>query len=207
MASPKLRPMRPDFTGLVSLARGGDAEAWASLVGELKGLVWSVLADFHLPADDRKDVFAAVFCRLVERLDTIREPDKLPGWMATTTRNEARTLLKARGRLDLRDELDDGDAGVRPLDERLLDDELRVALRAGFGRLGDACQELLRLVTLEPPMSYDEIAVLLGIPRGSIGPTRQRCLDRLRRTPEVRAFLDAPKAEAPAGRLRAPARA
>lgn len=189
-ATPMLRAMPSELSGLVTLARAGDAEAWTALVERLKGLVWSVVADFNLSPEDRKDVFAAAFCRLVEHLDTIREPEKLPGWMATTARNEARTLLKARARIEVRDEIVEGDSGNAAADERLLDDELHVALRAGFRRLGDGCQRLLRMVASDPPVPYDEIATLLDMPRGSIGPTRQRCLDRLRQTPEMRAFLE-----------------
>jgi RNA polymerase sigma factor (sigma-70 family) len=188
--APRLRAMRPDFTELVECARDGDAAAWEALVDGLQGLVWSTLASFGLSPEDRKDVFAAAFFRLFERLDTVREPHKLAGWMATTTRNEALSLARARQRTEPRDNLGDGDAGVRPLDEGLLDDELQGAVRAAFDRLSPSCQELLRLLTAEPPLSYDEIAALLDIPRGGIGPTRQRCLDRLRSAPELLAFVE-----------------
>jgi len=190
VATPMLPEVRRDYPGLVARARDGDAAAWTELVHELKGVVWATVAEFGLSADDRKDVFAASFCRLVERLDTVRDPDKLPGWMATTTRNEARTLLRSRARFDLRDEVVELESGDHPTDDRLLRDELRVALRGAFGRLGRPCQDLLRLAAADPPIPYDDIAVQLAIPRGSIGPTRQRCLDRLRQTPELRAFLE-----------------
>ena len=79
---------------------------------------------------------------------------------------------------------------VGALDEGLLDGELRVALQLAFGRLGRPCQELLRLASAEPPLSYQQISTLLEIPRGSLGPTRQRCLENLRHTPELRPFLE-----------------
>ena len=75
-------------------------------------------------------------------------------------------------------------------DEQLLDDELQVALRLAMAELDPACRELLALLTAEPPLSYDDIAEITGRPRGSIGPTRQRCLERLRRSPHLRAFLE-----------------
>jgi RNA polymerase sigma factor (sigma-70 family) len=182
--------MRPDFTDLVESARAGDDRAWEALVEGLQGLVWSTLGSFRLSAEDRKDVFAAAFFRLYEHLDRIREPHKLAGWMATTTRNEALTLTRARQRVEPRDRFDEVSPSAVPVDEGLLDDELQVAVRAAFGRLGEACQELLRVLTAEPPLSYDEVAELLGMPRGGIGPTRQRCLERLRAAPELRPFLE-----------------
>ncbi len=182
--------MRPDFAELVGLAREGDARAWEQIVHGLSGLVWRALANFGLSVADRQDTYAATFFRLFERLDTIREPEKLPGWMATTARNEALTLLRARNRVDVRDQLGDGPAALAASDERLLDDELLSALRAGFGRLTPACQQLLRLASAVPKLSYQEIGDLLEIPHGSIGPTRQRCLDRLRGTPELGRFLE-----------------
>jgi len=185
----RLLAMRPDFTELVERARAGDASAWDAIVAGLQGIVWSTLAGFGLSHEDRNDVFAAAFFRLYERIDTIREPQKLPGWMATTTRHEALGIARARQRTESRDDMGERPAPVRPLDEQLLDDELHVAVRAAFSRLSPQHQDLLRLLTTEPPMSYDEIAELLDIPRGSIGPTRQRCLERLRATPELQPFL------------------
>ncbi len=125
---------------------------------------------------------------MFERLDSIREPGRLPGWIATTARNEAHTLLRARGRVVVTDELGDSQDPEPPTDDQLLNRELTTALQAGFRRLPRNCRELLRLVTAVPRLSYEEISELLAMPHGSIGPTRQRCLDRLRNTPELRPF-------------------
>jgi RNA polymerase sigma factor (sigma-70 family) len=184
--------MRPDFAVLIEQARAGDTRAWDDLVEGLKGLVWGTVAGFRLSREDRNDVFAAAFFRLFEKLDTIREPEKLPGWMATTTRHEALSLIRARQRTEPRGDLGEREslAGIAAHDERLLDDELLAAARAAFDRLPAAQQELLRLLTAEPPLSYEEIAARLAMPRGSIGPTRQRCLARLRATPELQPFLE-----------------
>lgn len=185
-----LAPVLPDFAELTKLAREGDAGAWDEIVHGLSRLVWRAVADFGLSAADRQDAYAAAFFRLFERLDTIREPEKLPGWIATTARNEARTLLRARNRFDVRDQLGDEPVDRAAPDERMLDDELSTALKAAFGRLTPACQQLLRLVTAVPKLSYEKIGDLLDIPHGSIGPTRQRCLDRLRATPELARFME-----------------
>ncbi|HEX3425320.1 MAG TPA: sigma-70 family RNA polymerase sigma factor [Acidimicrobiales bacterium] len=179
-----------DFASLVKLAREGDQTAKESLVERLQRLVWHTIAEFGLTREDRQDVFAAAFCRLFERLDTIRQPERLPGWIATTARNEAHTLLRARGRLVATEEIDDGDSNQPLADERLLDAELRVALRAGFGSLPHGCRQLLRLLSADPCPSYDEISSLLDMPHGSIGPTRRRCLERLRNTPPMRPFTE-----------------
>jgi RNA polymerase sigma factor (sigma-70 family) len=179
-----------DFEDLVPLAIGGDQAAWESLVARLQRVAWRSIAGFDLGPEDRKDAFAATFFRLNERLATIREPAKLPGWVATTARNEVHTLLRARRRLRATDPVDLPLGAQPPVDdERLADDELRRAVRDAFTTLSERCQELLRLITLDPPPSYAEIGGMLGMPHGSIGPTRQRCLDQLRQAAPMRPYL------------------
>jgi RNA polymerase sigma factor (sigma-70 family) len=176
--------------GLVRQARLGDKTAWRDLIGRLKGLVWRVTADGGLSLADREDVFAVTFFRLFEHLDEIREPEKLPGWVATTARNEVRQIMRSRRRTEPRGEIERWEnIDVMGVDEGLLDGELRTALQAAFLRLGCPCQQLLRLVSAVPPLSYDQVSQLMGVPRGAVGPTRQRCLERLRRSPELRPFL------------------
>lgn len=177
---------------LVRHARSGDKDAWSALIGRLKGLVWRATADVGLSQADREDVFAATFFRLFEHLDRIREPEKLPGWVATTARNEVRQLLRSKRRTEPRSEIERWEnADIMGVDQGLLDGELRKALQTAFLRLGCPCRELLRLVSSVPPLSYDQVSQLMGVPRGAIGPTRQRCLERLRRSPELRPFLEA----------------
>jgi RNA polymerase sigma factor (sigma-70 family) len=197
-AAPSLRPVgtasdelgQARFEDLVPRAVAGDRGAWEALVSRLQRVAWRSIAGFDLGAEDRKDAFAATFFRLNERLSTIREPAKLPGWVATTARNEVHTLLRARRRLRSTDPHDmppivQPDVGP----EQVVEDELRSAVRRGFQALSDRCQELLRLVTLDPPLSYAEVGDLLGMPHGSIGPTRARCLDQLRGTAALRPYV------------------
>jgi RNA polymerase sigma factor (sigma-70 family) len=180
-----------DFDELTHAALAGDQPAWEELVGRLQKVAWRAIGGFDLSPEDRKDAFAGTFFRLYERLGTIREPGKLPGWVATTARNEVLTLLRARRR-DLPMALED--EHLPPTEPepagRLLELELRDALHRGLARLSGPCQQLLQLLTLDPPLSYVEVGELLDLPHGSIGPTRQRCLDRLRQTPELRPFLE-----------------
>lgn len=178
------------FEELVALALDGHRGAWEVLVERLQRVAWHAIGGFDLSPEDRKDAFAATFFRLYERLGTVREPAKLPGWVATTARNEVLTLLRARRR-DLPVDLDDD--AVPPLRDEpaagLIEQERLHAVHAGLARLSGPCQQLLRLLTVDPPLSYAEISDVLDIPQGSLGPTRQRCLERLRATPELLPFL------------------
>jgi RNA polymerase sigma factor (sigma-70 family) len=178
------------FDVLARSALAGDSAAWEELVARLQRVAWRSIAGFDLSEEDRKDAFAGTFFRLYERLGTIREPAKLPGWVATTARNEVHSLLRARRR-DVPTDLNDehlAPTSPEPA-SRLLEGELHTALHAGLARLSAPCRQLLLLLTTDPPLSYGEVSELLELPHGSIGPTRQRCLDRLRQTTELRPFL------------------
>jgi RNA polymerase sigma factor (sigma-70 family) len=185
-------PKHADFVELVKLARDGDAIAKEGLVDALQRLVWHTIVDFGLSLEDRQDVFVGTFCRLFEQIerDKIRDPERLPGWIATTTRNEAKTLLRARGRVVVSDDLGEREDPDPPADTGLLDLELGTALHLAFQGLPENCRKLLRLATAVPRLSYEEIGDRLEMPHGSIGPTRQRCLDRLRNMPQLRPFLE-----------------
>lgn len=167
-----------------------DQQAWRALVDRLKGVAWKVLYGYQLSDEDRKDAFASTFFRLYEHLGSIRDLDKLPGWVATTARNEAHTIFRRQRHTVPLEDMLLRDAPAVELDDGLVAEELRTALRGAFGRLPKDSQALLRLLTTDPPLSYDEISRILDIPRGSIGPLRQRCLDRLRNTPELAPYMN-----------------
>jgi RNA polymerase sigma factor (sigma-70 family) len=181
-----------DLAVLAARALDGDDAAWRALVDRLQGVAWKVLSGFDMAEDDRKDAFGSTFFRLFERLGSVREPEKLPGWVATTARNEALTLLRRRSRVVPMADLPVRATGADTIDhaERLLDDELHHALLIAFERLPAAAQALLRLLSSDPPIGYDEISRVLDLPRGSIGPMRQRCLARLRTSPELAGYLE-----------------
>lgn len=157
------------------------------LVDRYERLVWSVVRGFRFDDATSADVVQTVWLRFVEHLDRIRSPGAVPSWLATTARNEAIRVSKARRRqIPVEFTFDIPDSAVpSPADQYEELDETLAAVTA-FGTLSDQCQELLRLLIAEPPLDYEEISGLIGKPIGSIGPTRGRCLDRLRRIMESR---------------------
>jgi RNA polymerase sigma factor (sigma-70 family) len=185
----------PSVTDLVARAKSGDQQAWDLLVERYAPLVWSICRRYRLDGIDVEDVGQNVWLRLVDQLDRIREPAALPGWLVTTTQREcARALRAARGPhgswQTLEDEsIPDERTGVA--EDELLTAERHAALREAFSCLPPSCQRLLALLTEDPPVPYAQISATLGIPIGSIGPSRSRCLDKLRRHPAIAALINA----------------
>ena len=186
------------LTDMVKAATSGDREAWHWLVKRYAPLVVGVASRYRLGADDVADVSQAVWLKLVEHLDDIREPRALPGWIVTTTRNEALRLSKSRQRTVTVDPqtglmFDDVSnvSNVCSVDDQLLRDEQQHALREGLRELRPQHRDLLMLLLVDPPLSYDDISQKLSMPKGSIGPTRARCLEALRHTAALRTFLPA----------------
>lgn len=166
---------------LLARAAQGDQRAWNALVDEHSRLLWSVARSFRLDAADANDVVQTTWLRLLEHLDRIEDPSRLVGWLVTTARREAMRVLRRSGRERPVVEdtvLDRPDEGP-PVDFRLLQDERNRALWDAFSRLNEKCRQLLR-VAVTHPQAYDEISEALGMPIGSIGPTRRRCLTQLR---------------------------
>jgi RNA polymerase sigma factor (sigma-70 family) len=185
------QPLATLFAGALS----GEAAAWNALVERLQRVVWKSVNMMTYDHEVRDDAFAATWLRLAERLATIREPEKLPGWLATTACNEVRQILRQRGRHDsigfgtasssvghgLGDLFDTltGDDGEHAAGMML--DESRRQVRAAFGRLDDNCRQILTVLVLaDPPVPYDEASERLGRPIGSLGPSRRRCLEKMK---------------------------
>ncbi len=182
-------------TELVHAAASGEQDAWNRLVDQFMPLVWSVTRTYRLTDRDAEDVSQTVWLRLVENLTDIREPRALPKWIITTAKNESLRLIKAHRRTRPLDSLDDSTmaigAGSCEAEANLLRAERQQALRDGLAELAPRQRELLLLLVADPPISYGEISRLLDMPVGSIGPTRARCLDRLRGTAAISTFLSA----------------
>ena len=180
---------------LVIRARNGDELAWAALVERYAPLIWSLCRRYRLDATDTADVGQTVWLLLVNQLGKIRDPAALPGWLATTTRRECqRVVNKAQVRHVARHEPDaenipDGQAET--IEQGLLAAERHAALREAFAHLPPRDQQLIALLIEDPPVPYAEISARLGIPVGSIGPNRRRCLDKLRHHPAIAALISA----------------
>ena len=168
---------------LVRAAADGDQVAWNGLVDRYNGLVWSVARSYRLSTADASDVVQTTWLRLVEHLGRLQEPERVGSWLATTARRECLRTLRHSARQVPTEELPELAADER-LDAALLTAERDRALWQAFGGLSERCRELLRILVADPPPSYEEVAAALDMPIGSIGPTRQRCLERLRRLAE-----------------------
>jgi RNA polymerase sigma factor (sigma-70 family) len=178
---------------LIAGARGGDMPAWDALVDRYTPLIWSICRKYRLGRADADDVRQTVWLRLVDQLNKIREPAALPGWLATTTRRECGRLVRAaHGPHAVSYELDAEnmpDKRADAAEQELLVAERYAALREAFTHLHPEGQRLIAMLTVDPPVSYAEISATLGIPIGSIGPTRSRCLDKMRHHPAVAALI------------------
>jgi RNA polymerase sigma factor (sigma-70 family) len=177
---------------LVACAKDGDQHAWDALVERYAPLVWSICRRYRLSRADADDVGQDVWLQLVAHLDTIRDPAALPGWLATTTaRQSARAARPPREPAPVPEPRDLPDPTAAMAEQELLQAERHAALRQALASLPPPCQRLLALLLEDPPLSYATISARLGIPAGSIGPTRARCLHKLRRHPAIAALIDA----------------
>ncbi len=174
----------PGAAELVPRAAAGDRSAWEALVDQYSRLIWAVTRDFRLPESDAADVVQSTWLRLLEHINRIEYPDRIASWLATTARHECLRHLAASRRVTL---VEDDSAAFEAsadqlpaVDERLLADEQAGAVRDAMSKLPSRSQQLLELLMADPPVSYLEISDQLGLPIGSIGPTRGRCLERLR---------------------------
>lgn len=178
-----VRAEDPDHATLVKFAAQGDEGAWQQLVDRFAPLVWAVARSYGLDHANAADVHQTTWLRLVENLDRLREPAAVAGWLARTARHESLRVSRRASREVPTDERDENER-VReyetPEDALLLDEERRSVYRA-FRRLTEQCQRILRVTTMAPPTSYEQVAAELGMPIGSVGPTRGRCLRHLRR--------------------------
>jgi RNA polymerase sigma factor (sigma-70 family) len=185
----------PVVTDLVTRARNGDKQAWEALVERYAPLVWSICRRYRLGPADVADVGQSVWLHLVDRLDTIRDPAALAGWLVTTTRRECGRILHAARRPLGAGYAPDADGiphqQTWTAEQELLAAERSAALREAFAHLPPCCQQLITLLIENPPVPYAQISARLGIPVGSIGPNRGRCLDKLRRHPAIAALINA----------------
>lgn len=187
----------PLVMDLVTRARSGDKRSWDALVERYAPLIWSICRRYRLSRADAEDVGQIVWLRLVDQLDKLHDPAALPGWLATTTRRECWRVLRATrephapaNRLDAENLPAEQDQGA---EQELIETERHTALREAFTHLPADGRRLIALLIADPPLCYAEISARLGIPVGSIGPTRSRCLDKMRRYPAIAALINSEK--------------
>lgn len=178
---------------LVEQCRAGHQGAWSTLVRRFQRLVYTVPRRARLPDELAADVFQTTFQRLFEHLDRLDDASRVRAWLVTTAKRETLRVLAERQRLvgldDGDDDAEEGTAAIErvpdpaPLqDEQLAELQELDRVRAAVDRLDPRARQFVELVFLQDePLPYAELARRLGIPEGSIGPTRARCLAKLRK--------------------------
>lgn len=168
---------------LVRAAAAGDQDAWHALVARHSGSLRVIARAHRLSGADTEDVVQTTWLRFVEHLPRITSPASVQAWLATTARRECLRVLREGARCPPSDELPEAplQRDAPAVDARLLEAERDEALRQAVRLLPTRDQALLGLLVADPPLTYEQIGTAMDMPTGSIGPTRARCLSRLRR--------------------------
>jgi RNA polymerase sigma factor (sigma-70 family) len=184
------RVMEPDLADLLAGCRAGDEGALTAVVLRFRGIVLGVVRAFRLAPHDAEDVAQVTWGAFADHVDTIRDPDALPAWLARTAHNEAVRMLRIRGREVLvatdaeRPSADD----PYPSDARATEDERASRahlVRRAIDSLPDRDRALAVFLLSYPDATYREIGAALDMPIGSIGPIRARAFGRIRRKLEA----------------------
>jgi RNA polymerase sigma factor (sigma-70 family) len=162
--------------------RAGDRDAMTALVRRVTPLLWHLVRSFRLDSSSAEDVVQNTLLAFVRHCDTIVEPQAALRWMVVTARREALRTLRQRDRVEL---IDDAARPVQaPTEEQpeevMLASAAQHVLWRNVARLPERCQRLLRVIAFADRPDYGALSVALGMPVGSIGPTRGRCLAKLR---------------------------
>jgi RNA polymerase sigma factor (sigma-70 family) len=172
----------PELSALVRAGAAGDPSALTRLVARFDGLLRGVARSYRLTAWDTDDVIQATWLQFMQHGRQLREPAAVSGWLATTARRYSLRILQRHVREDLRDDPACGErSGQAEPDHELIAAERRALLQRALADLPRRQRELMRVLTANPDLSYEEVGRLLSMPIGSIGPTRARSLDRLSR--------------------------
>ncbi len=187
---------------LVAKMRSDDPAAWAAVTDRYTNLLWFIARGMRLNQEDAADAIQTTWLRLVERIDTVRQPESIGSWLATTMRRECLAALRRRSRLVVSETWDHVPDDADPLDDALLRREQDSALWRSFRSLKPRCQTLLRVLMADPPPSYTEVAAALDMRVGSVGPTRLRCLAALREIMAADPYPFDPSVMEPGGAVR-----
>ena len=174
-----------DPSRLLERCREGDPKAWAEIVEAYQSLVYSVARRHGLSREDSDDVFVATFQFLLQSIDRLQSGAALPKWLSVTAGRESLRILRISQRSsDLESagvSLDELVAAEESRAEDIADEAIRSRrVREALDKIDLRCRKLLQMLYFDDDPSYSEISASLGIPVGSIGPTRSRCLDKLR---------------------------
>ena len=179
---------------LVERCQKGDRSAWDRLVSRFSDYVYSIPRRYRLSEDDCADVFQSTFQSLYTNLDRIESPNAVPKWLGVTAARASLQVIRVSNsrrenpteQSDLDAILADEDATAETVAVEASDAD---ALRVGLKALGGKCETLLNALYLSEESSYDEVSARLGMPSGAIGPTRARCLAKLRSILEKQGFF------------------
>lgn len=195
MSSPASTQTPESTAALLRAADDKRPLAWEELVRRYGRLVRATVASFRLQEADAEDAVQNTWLRVMERMDTIRDPERLGGWLATTASRECLALIR-RGRREVPDEVASTQlvATEEVPDVAVVAGEVHRAVNTAVGELPGRRRMLIELLFYHPDGSYTEVSRATGMPRGSIGPTRLRVLRELRGTLEQRGFGPQPDA-------------
>ena len=161
-------------------AAAGGEDAWRALVGLLDPMLHSIARGYRLCDADADDVVQITWGRALLHLDRLDDPGAVAGWLAVTARREAMRTLQRGVRELPADEVPEPACAAPAPDQETIEHERRTQLRAAIARLSGRQRELLTLLVDRPELSYEEVSSTIGMPIGSIGPTRERAFERLR---------------------------
>jgi RNA polymerase sigma factor (sigma-70 family) len=174
----------PSSTGndqLLRSAGGGDEQAWTEIVERYRGLVSAVVRSYRLQDADAHDAEQRTWLRLVEHRDAVRDPERLGGWLATTASRECLRIFR-ESRAVVTDELDAVADPHRTVEDQVVDADTVSRLWMIVSALPPRGRTIMMELFAEEPRSYAEVAQATGIPIGSLGPSRARLIDRVRRS-------------------------
>jgi RNA polymerase sigma factor (sigma-70 family) len=192
-----------DLGPTVRAAAAGDEKAWTLLVGRFTPTLRGVVRGYRLCATDVDDVVQSTWASAFPAIRKLREPEAIGGWLCIIARREAlRTLARQRREIPVDESGLPEPAEHAPAETAIVANEERHAIRAAVSRLSDRQRTLVSLLLQDPGMSYAEVSSRLGLPIGSIGPTRERALDRLRRDRSLATALSRPAASTSNGAAR-----
>ena len=161
-------------------AAAGGEDAWRTLVALLDPMLHSIARGYRLGDADADDVVQITWGRALLHLHRLDDPGAVAGWLAVTARREAMRTLQRGVRELPAAEPPEPDAAVPAPEQQAIERERVAGLRAAIGRLNGRQRELLTLLVDRPELSYEEVSQTIGMPVGSIGPTRERAFERLR---------------------------